>query len=344
MRVCSKSKPNIPMKEQSRNELLLSCLAGRSDEPMARELEQLSSSDWEVMVQQSIRHGVACLLYHRLSRMNLGVSLPSTALQSLREAYLHNAERNVGLYHELSSVLTALHNEGIPVIVLKGAYLAEGVYGDIALRPMVDVDLLVRREGLSRVKGIFIELGYGMPDNSNAESSSHVDLRPFTKPSPIPFEVHWSLPTPHPFRIDIDGLWERAHPATIAGVEVLGLSPEDLLLTLTLHACNHHKFGLGLISLCDISEVVRHYNGQIDYEQLHQRAREWGISNCLHLTLLLSKELLQSDVPDALLIDSGPREFDRRLVSWAKEQIFMDRKLASSRPSLSPPLHSCGGA
>ena len=33
-------------------------------------------------------------------------------------------------------------------MVLKGAYLAEAVYGDVALRPMRDLDLLVVLEGL----------------------------------------------------------------------------------------------------------------------------------------------------------------------------------------------------
>jgi hypothetical protein len=58
---------------------------------------------------------------------------------------LYSALRNMRRCHELSKVLRILQNDGIPVIVLKGAALAEVVYGNIALRSMSDVDLLVKK-------------------------------------------------------------------------------------------------------------------------------------------------------------------------------------------------------
>jgi hypothetical protein len=48
-------------------------------------------------------------------------------------------------------VLRALGAGGVPVIVLKGAVLADAVYRDPAHRPMRDIDLLVRRDDVPRV-------------------------------------------------------------------------------------------------------------------------------------------------------------------------------------------------
>ena len=135
--------------------------------------------------------------------------------------------RNMNLYHELSHVLTVLRHDDIPVIVLKGAHLAEIVYENIALRPMCDVDLLVKKEDLTRVQRKLLETGYS----------------PFT--NRLLLDIHWHLENSMTdLPVDMDMIWERAQPAFIAGVKVLVLSPEDLLLHLCLHLGFHHFFQL----------------------------------------------------------------------------------------------------
>ena len=74
-------------------------------------------------------------------------------------AYLENAARNLRLYDNLCKVLKILRRDGIPVIVLKGAHLAELVYGNRALRFMGDLDLLVQKDDVMRVDALLIEMG-----------------------------------------------------------------------------------------------------------------------------------------------------------------------------------------
>ena len=78
----------------------------------------------------------------------------------MHKAYVHNAIKNLELYHEISKVLAALQDNAIPVIVLKGAALAALVYPNIALRPMRDVDLLIRDDDIWSVDKIILQLGY----------------------------------------------------------------------------------------------------------------------------------------------------------------------------------------
>ena len=59
------------------------------------------------------------------------------------QVYLASAHRNLRLFGELRQILRAFNAAGLSVIPLKGACLAEMIYGNIALRPMVDVDLLL---------------------------------------------------------------------------------------------------------------------------------------------------------------------------------------------------------
>ena len=56
--------------------------------------------------------------------------------------------------------MAALTREGLPVVVLKGAALAELVYQHIGLRTMADVDLLVEKKNLDKAGSILERLGY----------------------------------------------------------------------------------------------------------------------------------------------------------------------------------------
>ncbi len=312
------------MDRKTERELLLYCLGLGTDEIRAGKLEQLSASDWDGVIQLSARHGVTPLLYKRLRTLSPGTTIPAGIVQRLREAYLHSSARSMSLYHEISKVLTVLQNDGIPVIVLKGAHLAEVVYGNTALRPMSDVDLLVKRADLSRVEEKLLEIGYA-PDEKNSTQFAQ-DCSHYTYMLPekdLLLEVHWDIQGLNsPFNINVSGLWERARPAMIAGVEALVLSPEDLLLYLCLHTSFRHLFDVGLMPFCDISETIRHYRGEIGWEQVQYRARQWGASNCVYLTLLLTKKLFGAAVPDEVLQGLEPNDFDTRFVAWAEGRIF----------------------
>ena len=41
-------------------------------------------------------------------------------------------------------------------------------------------------------------------------------------------EIHWTILAPsYPFQIDVEGLWTRAQPVTLAQFPALALSPEE---------------------------------------------------------------------------------------------------------------------
>jgi hypothetical protein len=312
------------MDQKTQGELLFHCLSMGTDEIRAARLEQLSATDWDGVIRQSVKHGVTPLLYQRSKALGPGTNIPASVVHRLREAYLHSAARNMRLYHDLAKVLTVLRNEDIPVIVLKGAHLAQVVYGNTALRPMVDVDLLVRGTDLPRVEEKLQEIDYGPSGHSGIGVGRKMSYHlPLAKPDAVPVEIHWSIAHPAgPFKIDVDGLWERARPATIAGVEVLVLSPEDLLVHLCLHASFTHLFNIGLGPFCDISETLRHYWDEMDWEQVQLCALQWGAGKCVYLTLYLARELLEAAVPDEVLNAFEPNDLDLSLVIWAKKQIF----------------------
>jgi hypothetical protein len=221
-------------------------------------------------------------------------------------------------------VLRVLGDRGIPVIALKGAHLAEGVYGNLALRPMNDLDLLAKKHDLARVEGTLLEMGYGEPRRPSIEvqcRDRHTLLH-LTKAGAAEIDVHWSLAEPASrFRIDVDGLWERSRVASLAGAAARVLGHEDLLLSVCLHAGYHHAFYGGLKSLVDIAEICRRYGDAIDWEQLRLRAGEWGAGRCVYLAMRLAKEWLDAPIPDRLLAAIEPQPLDVRWLAVAHEQV-----------------------
>ncbi len=314
--------------DQSRiDELLLYCLRVVPDEMGDGRLEALSSSDWDVFIEASGRHGVTPLLYHRLRTFHSDVPIPANVMGRLRQACLENVARNMGLYHKLGKVLELLRRDNISVIVLKGAHLAELVYGNRALRSMGDVDLLVHKDDLMRVEAVLLGIGYTPLDYNRTIGKDNKHFGYILSKRELHLEVHWTiLPSMSPFDIDINGQWERSRPAIIAGFEVAVLCPEDLLLHLCLHTCGH-RFEPGLRYLCDICKILQHYKDGIDWGLVQLRTRQWGVGKCVYLTLRLAKELLGVILPDGLMEALKPNDFDERFVALAREQVFSTRMI-----------------
>jgi hypothetical protein len=267
--------------------------------------------------------GVAPLLFKRLKRSNAQCYVPADAWKQLRLAYFAGASMNRRLYRELGPVLRRLRSSGIPIVALKGAYLAEAVYGDVALRPMCDVDLMVPRAELPRALAVLFDLGGDYERSEHYDSldwTGHHHVRPVVVHD-LTLEIHWTLVPPSgPVRIDAAGLWDRARPVTIAGVEVLALSPEDLLLHLCL-SLGHQGFA-GLKRICDTAETIHRFRSEMDWVQVVERAREWDAPRHVGLALNLARSMLGAAVPDDVLEQLIPGGLDQRKLETAQECVI----------------------
>ena len=286
-------------------DFLILCLAAETSHDRILHAAPRSPSAWVELVGRAKQSRVAPLLYHRLTSLPGGLAVPEEILERLRNAYFQCASSNARAYQELGAVLTSLRGAGVPVIALKGAHLAEIVYGNIALRPMVDIDLLLRETDVSRAKKLLLGSGF----LGSGHDDHHIGLR---RPGGGLFvEIHWSITCQNfPFHVETEALWDRSEPARIAGVDVTVLSPEDMTLHLCLHASYHHLFDTPLKYLCDIARVVLHYRERIDWGWLSSTARRRGLARCTYFTLWCTKRTLGCDVPEDVLRELQPPDLD----------------------------------
>jgi len=303
------------------NQLLLSCLRNVLPEAARDQLRGLAYRDWEDLVQAGFSNNLAPILYNRLRPFFADSIIPQALQQCLKEAYFISAGRNMRIYRELLKILQAFNAADVPVILLKGAHLAEVVYGNIALRPMGDVDLLVQRTDLLRAHELLVAQGYNAPSKNTGNALGH--LPPYNKTNSPTIEIHYNIVSP-PFSLKfaVEELWERARPVTIQGVDALTLCPEDLLLHLCVHTAIDHGFENGVMTFFDIARTIEHYRDEIEWDRLLQRAGQWGLRSCVLLMLSLSKKMVGLSLPEQRLAGGLPDSSFVRELASAEELVF----------------------
>jgi hypothetical protein len=239
---------------------------------------------------------------------------------------------NIRSYNLLGQVLERLQDAGIRVLLLKGAYLAEQVYGDIGLRPMVDLDLLVPPEEFQRSLALLNAMGFTSerPFSDEADGALHFHAPALTKEE-VAIELHWDLVVrSSPVQIDLPGLWGRARPITLKKGQAWTLAPEDLLLYLCVHAAYGHEFYAQLRSLVDIAEVVHHFTQAFDWDILIDTAGRWRAGRGVYLSLTLVKDLLGIDFPAEGLAALKPADWTPQALDWARQRLFREEPKLSS--------------
>jgi len=316
--------------------LLIDCLKRDGPAVEAARLSNLTQEDWQAFLALAAAQRVRSLLRHRLRQKGLSDAVPGKAAEALRNASRRNTVNNLRLYGELRLLLSGLKHEGIPLILLKGIYLADAVYNNIGLREMHDIDVLARPADLTRVAGILIKMGYTplQPIDADITINAMHHLPSLVRKDYGTFEVHWNLTRPgDSYSIDPGSLWERSIPVHIAGCDATALSPEDLLLHLCMHFSYQHRFAFGLRPSCDIAEAIAGFGPALDWRTVVERAGLRGWQRGVYLSLRLAGELAGADVPADILEELHPADMTEDVLEAARTQVFTDKKLVYSIPA-----------
>ncbi|MFH0880964.1 MAG: nucleotidyltransferase family protein [Lentisphaerota bacterium] len=227
------------------------------------------------------KEGLAELVYYHQKTAN-----PQGRLtQSLKKDYLSTVARNMVFAGSLENLRLLL--DGLPVALLKGAYLTTCVYPDPGLRRYGDFDLLIREEDKSEADRRLIQEGYGrMPGSLDDRGSfTSVPYRP-ASPGP-PVHVHWSLfnsslPKYMSLKTDVRCFLDKARPSPVG---YLALCPEHQMIHLCDHAMRHSYDRL--ILLRDLCEVMEKNKTCIDMDLLAHEAVRVGVAGPVYYAFLV---------------------------------------------------------
>jgi|WetSurMetagenome_2_1015567.scaffolds.fasta_scaffold130065_2 hypothetical protein len=292
--------------------------------------------DWDLLVQKANWHRLLLQVAYHLRSQDLSKNVPNPILKRMKSLQYTSLARNMVFLDELSHLLTIFQKEGIPVIILKGAALLGNIYSDISLRPMSDLDILVRPEHLDHAETLALRRGYSyFVTQEQQERAKHEDRHLenlILREKGTMLEIHRFIVNPNdPYHFELDGFWERAKPFTSLGANALTLATEDLLIHLSINFLLDRRYhsAKALGQLCDISEVVKYYGNSLNWDLIEKTSRENGILKGLHFVLYTCQHLLETPVPASILNRFQPREFNP-----ASAELFIRRRILDTRPWL----------
>lgn len=270
------SGPSQSMTSAEAETLILAARIRFSPEEKARFRRSLSSDlDWDRLLAAAIRLRVHGLLFKHLAANDSRRLVPAGIVERLEREYRDQIIRSLSLYGQIAQILDAAGEKGLGVLLLKGAWLARWVYGDPALRPFNDIDLLCRSEDVPGLVAVLLQLGYHQWagfDRSRVHARMFFDLfhhlPPFERPGGARVELHTSLlPDQVGRAAPMEAVWRRAVGLTWEGRRGYVLSPEDQVFHLSSHLAKHLETGgLTLAWFCDIHEVIRAFSPGLDWD------------------------------------------------------------------------------
>jgi hypothetical protein len=319
---------NTPMGIRPEDDLLLCCSRTELDSERAEKIRVLLQKEinWSYLIETALRHGLMPLLYRNLKSI-CPDAVPEAVLDQLRQYFLANAARNFFLTEELLNLLHLFEGHGIPAIPYKGPALAASIYGDLTLRQVSDLDILIRKEDMLEARDLLVPLGY-RPQfqlthaQAAAYQRSQYEFLLIRNKGRLTVELKWEIVDRFfSFPMDYECLWGRLKPISLDGKEVLTFSPEDLLLILCVHGAKH--LWTNLIWVCDVAELVHLYRG-LDWEWVMKQASTVGGQRMLFLGLFLARSLLDAPLPEEIRKQVEAEPMVKRLAKQVEQRLCQE--------------------
>ena len=297
-------------------------------EPSISELERLNDlipqiENWDGLVAEIIARQTAPLFFKKLPLLTNRNLIPAEATAKLQQAYYRSLSRGMVLYSTFEKVAEAFCIAGIQVVVLKGIYLSEWLYGDIALRQFSDMDLLVKKEDALQCLSILKNLGFKPSDAAVTEfissQSEIVHYAPMVLNN-VSVEVHIKLhrQSKH-YDIKIDAFLGNAEKLLLRNKPVYALELHDLLIHLCVHLDKHFRGGhVQFTSFNDIVNLLEKFKNEIDWTLLAQQSAYHACEQTVFKFLVLIHKFYNAALPEAILSKYGA------LLSKEDEDLFIE--------------------
>jgi len=235
------------------------------------------------------------LLHHNLR----GLGVDPRALRQYRNDTMVFWIRNQQLFRFASGAALELTASGIDTLVLKGVPLACRFYPAPGLRPMSDVDLLVRPEQAVEAIGLFTRHGWGCSNDAvigldNLEElvavRNALNLR--DPGSGLELDLHWSLVKNS--LADVEPLWAQTEDLELHGQRLATLSASNHFLHACIQAADWNQVR-PIRWIPDAAMILR--NTVVDWDRIVSLAGRMDLTEVVHDAVGALQKLLGMEVP-----------------------------------------------
>lgn len=212
--------------------------------------------------------------------------------------YRRTATRNAALFARGGALIRSLTAANVATVALKGAALVSRYYRDPGLRPMADLDLLIRLEGLFPALVAFQRAGFTPRYALTASLIRTRHAAPFTSADGFACDLHWRVfPEPTPRAVE-DALWSASSEVDFHGAITRVLSPSDQLFHVCLHGARWAREP-AVWWVGDAVAIIR--AGGVDWSRLVSQAVSCRFVLRLHEALGYLRTRLDAPIPGEVL-------------------------------------------
>lgn len=220
-----------------------------------------------------------------------------------RRTWFENTRR----IHGVKPVLELLHEAGVETLLLKGLPLALQYYGDVGLRPMADVDVLVPYAAYDTALDVLEGDGFSdvlvLPRDRRRRMYHGAG---FSHPDGRAVDVHWQLALPfvlpHAEAESNDDFFAAAVDLDLDGMVVPTLCPADMLLHLVVHGLWAGS-DANVRWVADSATVVQVAGDRLDWDRLADQTVRRDLVIPVSNALRYLAEVVDTPIPPAAVND-----------------------------------------
>lgn len=279
------------MKPYHLNEAILDILVPNPARDTSAIADALDEQDWDYVLERGHEHRFLPLLNWSLGQSGALEQVPLTVRDALAANHRRHIIRALTVQRELILVHRLMANANIEHVFLKGSFLSQFAYPHPALRPVRDLDVVVRPDEVERVQTMMVAAGYTPRNDAPGMVAAYVEqakhLPGFISPSrKVCIEIHIRVDHAGGVLTGMDA-FRKVSNRELAGEMLPFMDPTDLLVHLCVHAANFHGFDNGPLIVADIGFLLQ--TAGLDAENIMTRAAELGVAKPVALTLALTE-------------------------------------------------------
>ena len=252
------------------------------------------------------------LVYRQLDRLGIDDS----GLPKLRGIYRRTWYMNQLLLDRLKETVEAVGDGGGDPLVVSSWELPLRYYGDLGLRSVAALHLLVRPDHVARAARALSEQGWAGPLEPTESFLRSTHNGRYDRANGDRCLLYWRLF--HEFSDpgrgrEAEDLWERPIDLELRGVPARALSPTDELLNLFVGGARMSRWP-SVTWVADAITVMRAPDSVIDWERLVRQARHLRATLRVHDAASFLRRELDAPVPAEVLDELREARTSRREV------------------------------
>jgi hypothetical protein len=234
---------------------------------------------WDSVYDIATRHGVTPLVYANLLRFSeAGLSLPEEAMHRFKLSAARNAIEKKRRATRVAEALQSFNEQGVEVMLVKGAALDLLVYEEPWYTVPYDIDLILR------------------PTRAELEARELPGLIPLLEGYGVEYDffAHHDIVMNGVLPVDFQQIWKDAIPGSFLGQRAYLMSTEDMLIALCINSCRKRFFRLKAV--CDLAESIARLP-DLDWDLLVEKAGRYQVSNIVFAALRVTQSTLGCKLP-----------------------------------------------